>query len=299
MIDSPYIYEGNVKDRSMQVTGEIAEIREAIARSRQQGCQIGCVPTMGALHAGHISLVEECRKRVDYVLVTIFVNPTQFGQGEDLDKYPRPLEADLDACRAAGVSCVYTPEIPSLYPDGYGTWVDVEGMSTILEGECRPDHFRGVTTIVAKLLNIIQPDVACFGAKDYQQQTLIRQMVRDLNMPIEVVVAPTVREADGLAMSSRNQYLSPEQRQTALCLSQALNIAEESLLAGETSIAQVEKRMLDHINSFDDVRPEYTVLRDPDTLEELKSLQPEMVALIATYVGQTRLIDNRRISLPQ
>ncbi len=281
----------------MLVTGEIQEIRKAIAQARQQGCQIGCVPTMGALHPGHLSLVEECRKRVNFVLVTIFVNPTQFGEGEDLDKYPRPLEADLEACRAAGVSCVYTPEISSLYPDGFDTWVEVGGMSTILEGACRPGHFRGVTTIVTKLFNIVQPELACFGAKDYQQLTLIRQMVKDLNMPIEIVIGETIREADGLAMSSRNRYLSDEHRKTALCLSQALDLAEESLNSSEKNIEQIEQQMLDHINSYEDVRPEYAVLRDPDTLEVLKDRQPEMVALIATYVGQTRLIDNRRISL--
>ncbi len=281
----------------MEVTGEIGEIREAVSLARQRGCRIGCVPTMGALHSGHLSLIEECRKRVDYVLVTIFVNPTQFGEGEDLSNYPRPLEADLAACEKSGVDAVYAPEIASLYPPGFETWVEVDEMSKILEGECRPVHFRGVTTIVAKLFNIVQPVVACFGAKDYQQQALIRQMVRDLNMPVDVVVCPTIREADGLALSSRNQYLSPEQRQTALCLSQALELANEALQGGEKDIAAVEKQMLKHLNSFDDVQPDYAVIRDPDSLKELQEPQPEMVALISTFVGQTRLIDNRRISL--
>ncbi len=281
----------------MDVTGEIGEIREAVALARQRECRIGCVPTMGALHAGHLSLIEECRKRVDYVLVTIFVNPTQFGEGEDLSNYPRPLEADLAACEKSGVDAVYTPDIASLYPTGFDTWVEVGKMSTILEGECRPVHFRGVTTIVAKLFNIVQPDVACFGAKDYQQQALIRQMVRDLNMPVEVVVCPTIREADGLALSSRNQYLSAEQRQTALCLSQALEMTNEALQGGEKDIAAIEGKMLEHLKSFDGVQPEYAVIRDSDSLKELQEPQPEMVVLIATYVGQTRLIDNRRISL--
>lgn len=281
----------------MQVTGEIEAIRDIVASQRQQGCRIGCVPTMGALHPGHISLIEECSKHVDFVLVTIFVNPTQFGEGEDLGKYPRPLEDDLASCREAGVDCVYSPEISSLYPDGYDTWVEVGGMSTILEGECRPGHFRGVTTIVAKLFNIIQPDVACFGAKDYQQQSILRKMVRDLNMPIEMIICPTIREADGLAMSSRNQYLSTKHRQTALCLSQALQLAEERLTSGKTDVPAIEQEMLNHLNSYSDVRPEYAVIRDPDSLNELENPQPEMVALIATYVGQTRLIDNRRISL--
>lgn len=281
----------------MKVYTEIAEVRDRVARERQQGRRIGCVPTMGALHPGHLSLVEECRKHVDFVLLTIFVNPTQFGAGEDLDKYPRPLEADLQACREAGVNAVYTPEINSLYPPGYDTWVEVGEMSRILEGECRPGHFRGVTTIVTKLLNITQPDIACFGAKDYQQQTIIRQMVNDLDLPTEIVICPTIREADGLAMSSRNRYLSTEERQSALALSQALQIAAAAVTSGETDVARVEQLMLEHLNSFAEVRPEYAVLRDPDTLQPLSAVQSSMVALIAAFLGKTRLIDNRMISL--
>lgn len=281
----------------MQVTGELTEIRDCLRQARQRGCRIGCVPTMGALHPGHLSLVAECRKHVDFVLLTIFVNPTQFGDGEDLSRYPRPLAADLEACQGAGVDAVFTPEIELLYPPMYDCWVEVGALSTRLEGACRPGHFRGVTTIVAKLFNIVQPDVACFGAKDYQQQSVIRQMVRDLNFPIEIVICPTVREADGLAMSSRNQYLSATERTTALCLAQALDLAERAFLNGEQSIERVEQQMLEHIKTFNDVRPEYTVIRHPDTLRPLESVQLEMVALIATYVGQTRLIDNRRISL--
>lgn len=281
----------------MLVTGEITEVRQAIADQRQQGCRIGCVPTMGALHAGHLSLVEECRKHVDYVLLTIFVNPTQFGEGEDLDKYPRPIEDDLAASRAAGVDAVFLPEIDSLYPEGFDSWVEIGAMSTILEGECRPSHFRGVTTIVAKLFNIVLPDVACFGAKDYQQQTIIRKMVRDLDFPIEIAICPTIREPDGLAMSSRNRYLSPQERNTALRLSEALRLAESCLQGGETSIENVEQKMLKHLQAGENVRPEYAVIRDPDSLERLTNPQFEMVALIAGYVGQTRLIDNLRISL--
>lgn len=280
----------------MVVTGEIAEIRRVVREARRQGRHIGCVPTMGALHKGHVSLIEECRKLVDDVLVTIFVNPTQFGAGEDLDKYPRPLSADLAKCEAAGVDCVYTPEIASLYPEDYDTWVEVGEMSKILEGACRPGHFRGVTTIVAKLFNIVQPDVACFGAKDYQQQTVLRQMVKDLNWPIEMQICPTVREPDGLAMSSRNMYLSAEERRVALSLSNALAIADEKLSAGE-SIEKVEAAMLSRLSESNIVRPEYAVVRDPDTLSELAQPQREMVALIAAFVGQTRLIDNRRISI--
>lgn len=289
--------EQKVKEFEMTVTGEIAELRSLVSTARQRGCRIGCVPTMGALHAGHLSLVEECRKHVDFVVTTIFVNPSQFAAGEDLEKYPRPVEADLQACAGAGVDIVYMPEIPSLYPPGYETWVSVDRLSTILEGAIRPTHFKGVTTIVLKLFNLVQPDVACFGAKDYQQQALIRRMVRDLNVPIEIIVCPTVRDPDGLAMSSRNVYLTPEERESALALSQALALAEERLRGGTREIATVERSMLDHMASFAGVTPQYAVLRDPDTLAELTLPQSAMVALVAAKVGETRLIDNRTILL--
>ncbi|SFI19437.1 pantoate--beta-alanine ligase [Planctomicrobium piriforme] len=283
----------------MDVTGEIGEVRRLVAAARQRGCGIGCVPTMGALHPGHVSLVAECRKRVDYTVLTIFVNPTQFAPHEDLNKYPRPIEADLAACRAAGVDCVFMPEISSLYPPGYDTWVTVEGMSSLLEGEFRPGHFRGVATIVAKLFNIVHPDIACFGSKDYQQQSLIRQMVRDLNQPVEIVVCPTIREPDGLAMSSRNVYLSPSDRETAVVLSRSLRTAEQALLSGERDVAAVEARMRAELESKPNVRVQYAVIRDPVTLQPLTESQPEMVGLIAAYVGQTRLIDHLTIRLPR
>lgn len=282
----------------MLVSGEIPEIRTAVAAARQQGCRIGCVPTMGALHAGHVSLIEECRQRVDFVLVTIFVNPTQFAPHEDLDKYPRPLEADLTACREAGAAAVFTPEIAALYPPEYQTWVEVDKLTTILEGACRPAHFRGVTTIVAKLFNIVQPDLACFGEKDYQQQTVIRRMVADLNIPIEIVVCPTLRDPDGLALSSRNQYLSPAERQSALALSQALQQADAALTRGEQNLSLVERQMWEFLEAHPGVQPEYAVLRDPDSLQPLPAPQLDMIALIAAKVGETRLIDNRRIRLP-
>lgn len=281
----------------MDVTGQIPELRALVRAARQDGCRIGCVPTMGALHPGHLSLVEECRKHVDYVVATIFVNPTQFAAGEDLNQYPRPVEADLAACEQAGVQCVFMPEIPALYPPDYDTWVTVENLSTILEGEFRPTHFRGVTTIVLKLFNIVQPDVACFGAKDYQQQTIIRRMVQDLNLPVEIVVCPTVREADGLAMSSRNTYLSETERQSALALSQALSMAEQTLRDGEQDISKVEAAMRTHMEQTSGVLPQYAVIRDPDTLQPLTQKKDVMIALVAAHVGKTRLIDNRTIHL--
>lgn len=281
----------------MDVISEIGPLRAAIAAARQRECRIGCVPTMGALHAGHFSLMEECRKRVDYVVATIFVNPSQFAPTEDLSRYPRPLSADLAGCRGAGVDVVFTPEIPALYPPGFETWVSLDHLSSMLEGEIRPTHFRGVATIVAKLFNIVQPDVACFGAKDFQQQALIRQMVRDLDFPVEVVVCETVREPDGLALSSRNVYLSADERRSALSLSQALRLAEERFQSGETSIPAVESAMWDRLRSTPLLDPQYAVVRDPESLAPLKVPQPEMVALIAAKVGQTRLIDNRMIRL--
>ena len=191
---------------------------------------------------------------------------------------------------------VFAPQVDSLYEKGYDTWVEVGEMSKILEGECRPGHFRGVTTIVTKLLNIVQPDVACFGQKDFQQQTIIRKMVQDLNLPVEIEICPTIREADGLAMSSRNSYLSHSERQSALALSQALERAETMLRRGKP-IEQAEQAMLQYLETFEDVRPEYGVVRDPDTLDVLDRPQAQVVALIAAYVGKTRLIDNRKIDL--
>lgn len=279
----------------MDVVTTIPELRSKVTAARGRGGRIGCVPTMGALHPGHLSLVEECRKHVDYTVATIFVNPTQFSPTEDLSKYPRPLEADLEACRQAGVDCVYVPEVPSLYPDGYDTWVTVDQLSRILEGEFRPTHFRGVTTIVCKLFNIVQPDIACFGAKDYQQQAMIRRMVKDLDMPVEIVICPTVREPDGLALSSRNIYLSPQERETALVISRTLTQAKERYLSGEHGVSQIEAEMWATLTSTPGVEPQYAVIRDPETLGELTSLQSQAVALIAAYVGKTRLIDNLTI----
>ena len=281
----------------MQVTPQIAEVRGAIASARAAGKRIGCVPTMGALHAGHLSLVEEANGQADFVVVTIFVNPTQFAPHEDLGEYPRPLEDDLANCQTAGVDLVYTPEVSALYPDGFETFVDVERLSTILEGKHRPGHFRGVATIVLKLLNIIQPDVACFGQKDFQQQTLIRRMVRDLDLPVEIVICPTIREPDGLAMSSRNAYLSAEERRTALSLHRSLLVAEEMVTDGETNLKLVRTAMESLFAASVDVDLEYATIADPDTLEELSEPRPRMVALVAARVGTTRLIDNLLIDL--
>ncbi len=275
------------------VTSHIPELRQTVATARLSGCTIGCVPTMGALHAGHVSLIEECRRRTDFVVATIFVNPSQFAPHEDLTKYPRPLERDLQMCRDAGANLVYVPEVPALYPPGFQTWVTVEDISKPLEGTFRATHFRGVTTIVLKLFNIVQPDVACFGAKDYQQQTIIRRMVTDLDLPVEVVVCPTVRELDGLALSSRNVYLSRKERMIALSLSQSLALAQERLDAGERDLASITQAMQVKLQAHPEIQIDYVVIADPDSLVELTTPQSTMVALIAARVGTTRLIDNR------
>ncbi|NOX55735.1 MAG: pantoate--beta-alanine ligase [Planctomycetes bacterium] len=276
----------------LQVLDDPDQVRSAVRAARRQGKRVGCVPTMGALHEGHLSLIRAARAECDFVVVTIFVNPTQFGPNEDFDKYPRPLEADLAACRKEGVDVVFHPAVEAMYPAGSKTFVEVEGLSTIWEGACRPGHFRGVATIVTKLLNVTEPDVAYFGQKDYQQQLLIRQMCRDLLLPVRIRVCPTVREPDGLAMSSRNAYLSPEERRSALALSQALFLARDRLAQGERDLPAIRQAMRDHLESQPNVRVDYVTICHPETLEELEEPLPRMVALVAARVNETRLIDN-------
>lgn len=283
---------------SMLSTPSLAELRQHVAQARGKGLKVGLVPTMGALHAGHRSLVETCRSECGFVVATIFVNPTQFGPNEDFTRYPRTLEADLEMCRAAGADLVFHPETASVYPEGFCSYVDVEGITARLEGESRPGHFRGVATVVLKLFNMAQADVAYFGQKDYQQQLLIRTMCRDLDVPIEIRTCPTVREPDGLALSSRNRYLSPAERAKALSLSKALRMAERLLQSGEKNVSAVRAAMMAVLEESSGVRVDYASVSDPHTLAELTAPQPEMVALVAARVGTTRLIDNLRISIP-
>jgi pantoate--beta-alanine ligase len=279
------------------VTSDIGEVRRAVAAARARGAAIGCVPTMGALHAGHVSLLQRARNETGCVAATIFVNPTQFGPQEDLTRYPRPVDEDLKLCRDADVDLVFMPDTAAIYPNGFATWVEVAGLSDILEGASRPGHFRGVATVVLKLLNIVQPDRAYFGAKDYQQQTLIRRMVRDLNLPVEVVICPTIRDQDGLALSSRNAYLSKVERKSASALFESLQLAARRLREGERDMAAVTQAMRDHLNSRPGVVTDYAVMADVDTLELLAEPRPRMVALVAARVGTTRLIDNLIIEL--
>ena len=278
--------------RSMFVTAESAQLRDAIAAARRSGGAVGCVPTMGALHAGHVSLMRQARAECDFVIATLFVNPTQFAPTEDLAKYPRPFESDCEKCRAAGVDLLFHPSVESIYPPGFSTFVDVEGLTTRWEGAVRPTHFRGVTTVVAKLLNLTQPDKAYFGQKDFQQQAVIRRMCRDLDIPTEIVTCPTVRDPDGLALSSRNAYLSPSERTSGLSLFRALSLARDKVRSGEKDLAAIRLAMRAEMEQTPGVAVDYATITDPDSLIELTESQPRMVALVAARVGPTRLIDN-------
>ena len=252
---------------------------------------VGLVPTMGFLHEGHLSLIRRAREECDHVAVSIFVNPTQFGPSEDLAKYPRDLDRDMELIEPY-TDLLWAPTAEIIYPQGFQTWVEVESMTRPLEGAMRPGHFRGVTTVVAKLFNAFQPDRAYFGQKDAQQAAVIRQMVRDLNFPLEVVVCPIVREPDGLAMSSRNVYLDPEQRKAATVLYRALSAAKEAYLNGERNADQLRQVMKDVLASEPLAQMQYVSCADYDTLEELEIVSGKTLLSMAVFVGKTRLIDN-------
>ncbi len=252
----------------------------------------GFVPTMGYLHEGHISLARRAKEECASVVVSIFVNPTQFGPLEDLTKYPRNLPRDLDLLAAAGVDLVWTPTAEVMYPPGFQTWVEVEGLTRPLEGAMRPGHFRGVTTVVAKLFNAIQPQKAYFGQKDAQQAAVIRRMTRDLDFPIEIVVCPTVREADGLAMSSRNAYLDAGERQAATVLFRALSAAKSAYEKGERNVEILRRILTETINAEPLAKLQYVSCADYDTLEELETVRGKTLLSMAVYIGKTRLIDN-------
>lgn len=254
--------------------------------------RVGLVPTMGYLHEGHLSLVRRAREETDHVVVSIFVNPTQFGPREDLSKYPRDLDRDLSLLEPLGVNLVWIPTAEIMYPPGFQTWVEVEGITQPLEGSMRPGHFRGVTTIVAKLFNAVQPHKAYFGQKDAQQAAVIRQMTRDLNFPLEVVVCPIVREPDGLAMSSRNVYLDPEQRKAATVLSRSLKVAKEAYDNGERDAEKIRGKMKEVLASEPLAQVQYVSCADYDTLEELETITGKALLSMAVFMGKTRLIDN-------
>ncbi|MEP7202365.1 MAG: pantoate--beta-alanine ligase [Ilumatobacteraceae bacterium] len=261
------------------------------------GRRIGCVPTMGALHAGHLALIEEAARRCDVVVVTIFVNPLQFNRGDDFNKYPRPIDDDVEACRAMGVAAVYAPTADVMYPVGFDTHVEPGQLADSLEGASRPGHFRGVATVVAKLFGSIQPDVAVFGQKDFQQLAIIRRMVADLDMHVEVVALPTVREPDGLAISSRNRRLGPAERRASGCLSQALRLVADALSGGQHDSSQLLTIARERIAEEPLAKLDYVEIVDPATLAPLAAVDHQAVIVIASWFGDVRLIDNALLTL--
>jgi pantoate--beta-alanine ligase len=280
----------------MKLVHSIAEMRALCRAARSRGARLGLVPTMGALHEGHLSLVKAAREKSDLVAASIFVNPTQFGPNEDFAKYPRTFENDCALFEQAGVELVFAPSVEEMYPQGQRqgavTWVVVEGLSDRLCGQSRPGHFRGVTTVVAKLFHIVQPDIAFFGQKDAAQVAIIRRMVRDLNMPVAIEVCPIVREPDGLAISSRNAYLSPQERKSALVLYRSLMRMQKLFAGGEHDSAKLIAAAKQEFAGEPAVRLDYIEVVDPETLEPKADVTKHALAAVAAFVGQTRLIDN-------
>jgi len=286
----------------MQIIKSIAAMQGLAKGWARAGTKTGFVPTLGYLHEGHISLVREARKRVGKngrVVVSIYVNPTQFAPTEDLSKYPRDLKRDLKMCRAAGVDVVFTPTDREMYPgkaEGkYSTYVVEDALSKTMEGASRPTHFRGVATVVAKLFNIVQPGVAVFGQKDFQQATIIKRMVADLNFPVQIIVAPTRRERDGLAMSSRNKYLDAEQRAQSVILFHALNAAKAAVKSKSITAVKLKKDIKGFITAAPLARLDYVEFFDPETLQPVKRVKRGTHMALAVYFGKTRLIDNARL----
>jgi pantoate--beta-alanine ligase len=278
---------------SLQLVKSLEEVRAWLADARRAGEGVALVPTMGFLHAGHIALMEEAKRRAPRVAVSLFVNPTQFGPKEDLSRYPRDLEGDTRKCREAGVGLLFVPEVSTLYPSGYQTYVEVERVSQGLDGASRPGHFRGVATVVTQLLSLFRPEFAVFGEKDYQQLQVIRALNRDLHLNAHIVGVPTLREEDGLARSSRNAYLSPDERKRAVALSRGLFVARDQAASGETSTQKLTEAVRTALREAD-VREDYVQMVDAETLQPLNERQPGRPArlLVAGWLGQTRLIDN-------
>lgn len=282
----------------MRIVRSVAAMQRLALKTRSAGKKIGFVPTMGYLHEGHISLVHRARRVVGgkgLVVVSIYVNPTQFAPNEDLSKYPRDLKRDAQMCRQAGVDILFVPTDAEMYPPGFSTYVVEEELSRFMEGASRPTHFRGVTTVVTKLFNMVLPDVSVFGAKDFQQAAIIQRMTRDLNLPIRIIVAPTVREKDGLAKSSRNKYLSAEERPQALVLSSCIQSVRERVGRKPLSSAQEKKRLAALVAQHPAARLDYVEFFDPETLEPVTAVHKGVQMALAVFVGRTRLIDNGRL----
>jgi pantoate--beta-alanine ligase len=284
---------------AMRVARTIEEARALVNSARGPGQSVGLVPTMGALHAGHMSLLHAARSETGYVVTSIFVNPTQFGPREDFARYPRPFEADLDACREARTDLVFAPEAREIFPESFRTFVEVRELGDVLCGASRPGHFRGVATVVLKLFEIIGPDVAYFGQKDAQQCRVIEQMVRDLNVGVRLRICPIIREADGLAMSSRNRYLSAEERSRAPVLYQALQEARKLIENGEKDASRVRQLMAARINATPGAVLDYAAVVDAETLLPLPEVPAHALLALAVKFGETRLIDNVKLSLDE
>lgn len=278
-----------------EVIADRADLRRAVAKLRQPGRSMGLVPTMGALHDGHLSLVDACRRACDVTVVTIFINPLQFGPAEDLDRYPRTLDADVEALAHRGVDLVFAPSENEIYRPGHDTYVEVGQCGRPLEGAHRPGHFRGVATVVLKLFQLIPADMAFFGRKDYQQLVVIRRMVEDFDLPIQIQECPIVRAADGLAVSSRNVYLSDQQRQRARSLVQGLDLAEKLVESGQRDARQIEQAVGAHVRRVGGVEPQYVALVREGTVEPVARVDGPSALAVAAVFGTTRLIDNRRL----
>lgn len=287
-----------MNSESPTIMHDVAALRAAVAAARRDGLTIGLAPTMGALHAGHASLVDAARRECGFVVVSIFVNPTQFAPSEDFQKYPRTLDADVALLARHGAHLVFAPPAEAMYLPGHATTVEVSSVAEPLEGERRPGHFRGVATVVAKLLNQVQPDIAYFGQKDYQQTLVVRRMAADLDFPVAIRVCPTVRDADGLALSSRNAYLSAEERRQALVINRALTKAEQWARAGASDVEPLRRALLDELATEPAVALEYLAIADAQTLAPLVHLDRPAVVAIAAKVGSTRLIDNTLLPEP-
>jgi pantoate--beta-alanine ligase len=279
----------------MEVIESISEMKNLVKEWKQRGLSIGFVPTMGYLHEGHLALVRRAKELSDRVVVSIFVNPIQFAPGEDYQRYPRDLERDKALLEKEGVDVLFVPKVQEMYPPGFQTYVEVKELSSGLCGRYRTGHFVGVATVVLKLFNIVQPDIAVFGEKDYQQLKVIQRMVQDLNLDVKIISHPTVREEDGLAMSSRNTYLSPEERKSAIALYKALNLAEELINQGERRVATLKEKLKEFIESFPYTKVQYIEFVHPETLKEVERVDEPTLLALAVFVGKARLIDNKII----
>ena len=279
----------------MRLIRKIDEMRKYV-RERKNKKLIGFVPTMGYLHEGHLSLIRKARRECDEVIVSIFVNPTQFGRGEDYHSYPRDLKRDIALSEKEKVDVIFAPSVEEMYPEGYSTFVQVEGrLSSVLEGASRPGHFRGVCTVLVKLFNIINPDISFFGEKDFQQALIVKKMVEDLNIDTRIVLLPTVREEDGLAMSSRNSYFNEEERKAAIILYRSLKKAKEWIDQGERSSSRIIQKMKDFIAKEPLARIDYIAIVDSKSLEEVEQVERGNLIALAVYIGKVRLIDNMRV----